>query len=396
MASIFSNGIEKAHERRIEQLRKECTKEGVELVDVKNVTLEEVSSAKASLGSSLTALTGGKVGYDFLQVYTLSYNNQLQYYLQPFNGLTPLPGQHFICVPFSLSNPIQYRIKKNKNLLESIYQGLMNSIPFVSSKAIRVCEWLCENNELQAGLYKTKLPTLKELSHVWMNGATKIELDWTVQACAINKNSTLVTMKTGRYGKKSERTGLRQFMNMTSFVMDLGKNYTGDGTNNVMISNTYLSSYFIKNLINVSQENGEMIYQPNNKIKTIMSKLMKFEDFKKVYLADTLDEKRWGNLEKGALQKFNINKSEVVAAAAMDAMGNMKQAAVFTKDKLYILDNKYELSLDLNDVSTYGGLQGRLETSLKVQLINGDIVEVKVGLISDILDAFFKEYCNII
>ena len=60
MAASFSQSIETSHERREKQLIAECSREGIEFINVQNISLREVSSTKAALGSALTSLVGGK------------------------------------------------------------------------------------------------------------------------------------------------------------------------------------------------------------------------------------------------------------------------------------------------------------------------------------------------
>lgn len=398
MVTSFSESIEVSHERRIEQLRAECNSEKIQFVNVQSISLQEVSSAKASLGSTVTSLVGGKAEYDFLQIYTFSQNGQTQYFLQPFSGLTALPGQHFMVIPVSLKNPIQYRIKKKQSFKESIYQDFMNRIPLISDKKIRVCEWLCVDSEVQKNLKVLKLPILRGISHVWQNGLTKIELGWTFQASAINKDVTLVSMQTGRYGALGERSGLKQFKEISDFVLQYAAKYTGDGSNNVLISNSYLSSYFANKILGDEQEikfSGISEWKPNNIVKAIVTNLLNFENHKKVYLKENIDAKKMKNLENGILKKFNLDPSEVVAAASLDTFGGMKQAAVFTKDRLYISDLDYELSLDLDEVQACIGLKGLLDSNLELISTEGDTIVVKVSLASDFMNAFFKELCKI-
>ncbi len=397
MITSFSESVEKSHERRVEQLRAECNKERMEFINVQEISLRDVNATKAAVGSTVTSLVGGKAEYDFLQIYTLSQDNQIQYFYQPFSGITPLPGQHFKVLPGSLKNPIQYRIKKKQTFKESLYQTYINRIPFLSAKKIRVCEWLCVDAEEQSKFKKLKLPFLREISHVWQDGLTKIELGWTFQANAINQDYTLVNMQTGRYGALGERSGLKQFKEICSFISQFGKHYSGDGSNNVMISNSYLSSSFGKKYLSDEQENrynGTPIWKPVNVVKSIITNLLKFEIHKKVYLLQNIDAKKMKNLKSCVLDKNSIDQSEVIAAAAMDTFGNMKSAAVFTKDKLYISDLEYNLTLDLSEVQACTGLKGLLDSSLELILSNGETTKIQVTLIGDFMNDFFKELCK--
>jgi hypothetical protein len=398
MASPFGQSIETSHERRVEQLRTECQNEGAELINVENISLQEVNSVKASVGSTITSLVGGKADYDFLQLFTIRQNNRIQYYLQPFSGLTALPGQHFMVIPGSIRNPIQYRIKKQQSFRESLYQTYINRIPFFIGKNIRVCEWLCTDSTEQGKLKGLKLPFLREVSHVWQNGLTKIELDWTFQANAINHEYSLVSMQTGRYGVLGERIGLNQFKQISSFVSQIGEYYTGDGSNNVMISNSYLGSLFRNKFLTDDQgsrNNNEPIWNPKHVVKAIITNLLKFERYKKVYLYQDIDEKRMKNLKECVLSKNNIDPSQVIAAAAMDVFGNMKCAAVFMKDKLHISDTDYEKTINLSEVQACNGLKGLTDSSMELILSNGESSKIQVGLMGEFINKFFKEYCRV-
>jgi hypothetical protein len=398
MATPFSQGIETSHERRVEQLKKECSNEGAELINVENISLHEVNSVKASVGSTITSLVGGKAGYDFLQIYMIRQNNRIQYYFQPFSGLTALPGQHFLVIPGSIKNPIQYRIKKQQSFTESLYQTYINRLPFFVGKNIRVCEWLCVDSTEQLKLKGLKLPFLKEISHVWQNGLTKIELEWTFQANAINHEYSLVSMQTGRYGSLGERVGLKQFKQICSFVSQFGEHYIGDGSNNVMISNSYLGSLFRTKFLLDEQENRNNnvpVWNPKHIVRSIITNLLKFERYKKVYLVQDLDDKRRKNLKECVLSKNNIDPSQVIAAAAMDMFGNMKGAAVFMKDKLHISDTDYEHTIQLSEVQACNGLKGFTDSSMELILSDGEITKIQVGLMGEFLNKFFEEYCRI-
>lgn len=397
MASSFGQSIDTAHERRIEQLRKECQNEGAELINVETISLQEVNSIKASLGSAITSLVGGKAAYDYLQLYTIRRNNQIQCYLQPFSGLTVLPGQHFMVIPASLRNPIQYRIKKKQSFKESLYQTYINRIPFFVGKNIRVCEWLCIDSTEQNKLKGSKPRFLRELSHVWQDGLTKIELDWTFQANAINHEFSLISMQSARYGLLSEKCGLNQFRQVCSFVSQFGEQYRGDGSNNVMISNSYLASLFRnKFLTGGPGHDNEPVWKPNQAVKAIITNLLSFDRYKKVYLSSDIDEKRMKNLKEGVLGKNNIDPSQVIAAAAMDMLGNMKCATVFTKDKVYISDTNYEKTIDLSEVQASNGLTGFTDSSMELILSDGEITKIQVGLMGEFISKFFEEYCRLL
>lgn len=79
MPSVFNQSIDTSHERRVEQITAECRSQSIELLDVKNI---------------------------------------IQYFFQPFSGLTPLPGQHFKVIPGSLKYPILI-----SNSLLALYSG---------------------------------------------------------------------------------------------------------------------------------------------------------------------------------------------------------------------------------------------------------------------------------
>ncbi len=252
----------------------------------------------------------------------------------------------------------------------------------------------------QSKLKSSKLPFLRDISHVWQDGLTKIELNWTFQANAIDQEYTLVSMQTGRYGMLGERTGLKQFKQIYSFIEQYGKSNSGDGSNNVMITNSYFSSLFRGKYLldeHVNRNTGVPVWKPQNVVKAIISNKLKFEKYKKVYLIKDIDEKKMKNLKACSLDKYSIDPSEVIAAAAMDTFGNMKYAAVFTKDKLYISDLDYELTLNLSEIQSCNGLKGFTDSSLEVTLSNGETTKLQVGLMGEFINEFMKEisYINL-
>ncbi len=397
MSSIFNQSIDTSHERRVEQITTECRGQGIELLDVKNVPLRDVSAVKSSIGSTVTSLVGGKAQYDFLQIYTMRQGNELQYYFQPFSGLTPLPGQHFKVISGSLKYPIQYGVKKKKSFSDGLYELIMDSIPIVKLKKIRVCEWICEAESEKANLKGIKLPVYKEISNVWQTGTTLINLEWTLQACAIDKAHTLLSMQTGKYGALSEKSGLNQFKQFCGFASNYVEHSAGDGSINALITNSFLSSIFKKNYLSgpkndMPADNIEWLY--TNKVQLIINNLKKFNNLKKLYLIGDINEKKLANLKEFVLDKYGINRNEVIAAIPMDLLGNMKSAAVFTADKLYISSlDEYEYCIDLNNVTGFNGTKGFTESSMELVLADGSVTEVQIELASEVMKAFFTQFC---
>lgn len=397
MANIFSQGMDTAYQRRIEQITAECKSQNIEFVDVKGLVLREVNEVKSTFGSAVTSFVGGNAQYEYLQIYTMRQGSNLQYFLQPFSGLTALPGQHFRVIPGSLKYPIQYGIKKKKSFSDHLYEYSMAHIPGLNLKKIRACEFLSEAESETLNLKRQKLPLLKEVSHVWQNGTTLINLDWTFQACAINQDLTLVSMQTGRYGIFSEKSGLSQFNKFCGFASSYAKHLTGDGSSNVLITNSFLSYIFKKNYLNGKTDNlwGESIeWLQANKVKLIVEHLKKFEHLKKLHLNGDINEKKMANLKECILNKYGVSSDEVIAAVPMDLLGNMKEAAILTADKLYIsVSDEYECCMDLDNVSDYNGLKGFTESTMELVMADGSTTEVKVELASEVMNAFFTQYC---
>ena len=397
MANIFNQSIDIAYDRRVDQIKAECKSLNIELLDVKNISLREVSALKSSIASTVTSFIGGKTGYDLLQIYTLRHKGELQYFLQPFGGLTALPGQHFKVVSGSLKHPVQYGIKRKKSFSDGMYELIMDCIPGVKLKKIRACEWVCEAESETTYLKSIKLPLLKEISHVWQTGTTLINLDWTLQACAVDKDHTLVCMQTGRYGLLSERSGLNRFMQFTGFISGYAGRMAGDGSNNALISNSFLSFLFTKNYMSGPRDGvwvPDVEWLHTNKVKLVINNLKNFNRFKKLYLNGDIDEKKMANLRECILDKQGIEGNEVIAAIPMDLLNNMKSAAVLTADKLYIsyLD-EYECCIDLNDISGYNGTKGFTESIVELVMADGTTTEVRVEAASEVVNAFFEQYC---
>lgn len=397
MSGIFNQSIDTSHERRVAQITAECRGQGIELIDVKDIPLREVSSVKSSIGSTVTSLVGGKAQYDFLQIYTMRHGNEIQYFFQPFSGLTPLPGQHFKVIQGSLMYPVQYGIKNKKSFTEGLYELFMDCIPIVKLKQIRVCEWICEAASEKVYLKSLKLPVMKEISNVWQTGTTMINLEWTFQACAINKDYTLVSMQTGRYGALSDKSGLNQFKQLCIFASKYTEHLVGDGSINALISNSFLSSIFKKNYLSgikndIADVNIEWLH--TNKVELIINNQKKFNNLKKLHLNEDITEKKMENIKKCILDKYGVNRDEVIAAIPMDLLGNMKSAAVFTADKLYISSlDEYEYCIDLNNVSRFNGTKGFTESTMELVLADGSVTEVQIELVSDVMKAFFTQYC---
>ncbi len=137
------------------------------------------------------------------------------------------------------------------------------------------------------------------------------------------------------------------------------------------------------------------MWKPQNIVKSVVSNLIQFENHKKVYLVQNIDEKKMKNLKECSLDKNNIDKSEVIAAAAMDTFGNMKCAAVFTKDKLYISDLNYDITLNLSEIQANNGLKGLTDSSMELVLSNGEVSKIQVNLLGEFMNDFMNEICNV-
>jgi hypothetical protein len=168
---FFDSGARKARERQLESLRKEAAAAGSTITSV----TEDVTE-KSGAGGTLVSMFGGTHDITAIQLIELTTRGIPHVYVQPYNGVAALPGEHHVTLPGSVPAPAVLHAKK-------LFRG-----PKWESPDEGFAEQL---SRAFAGL---------DFAWEWKSGFTVIELAWALQLRASTPSTTEVVLRAGRYG----------------------------------------------------------------------------------------------------------------------------------------------------------------------------------------------------
>lgn len=190
---IIDRGLEKAHERQRQSLITEAQRAGCTILSIQESGDQEKAEG-AAVGTSLKAIFGGKVGTDTVQVMLLETMGMKHLYVQPYSGVSPLPGEHHAVLGGSLPA-----------VLELTPGGFSP-------------EWKSPDKELSKALNKS-FPVLKaaakKCQFEWAVGFGTVKLEWAIQVASLGDGRSHMVMQAGRYGGLTTyEVGFSHFMRM--------------------------------------------------------------------------------------------------------------------------------------------------------------------------------------
>jgi hypothetical protein len=202
-----SHGLEKARIRQRDAIIAEAAKAGARVINLS--TMGDDPSASSALGSTAKAFIGGKVSMDDAQVFTFDSQGFAHVYMQPYDGMNPMPGWHLATLPGSVPHAALLRARSlgRTGWVDRSDQPIdsLDSHPVVSG-AIRSVEWK------------------------WKVGMTEIKLPWTVQMRPTGVGTTEVALRAGRYGGVTTYgIGVAVFLNVSRAVHSLTSGAQVDG-----------------------------------------------------------------------------------------------------------------------------------------------------------------------
>ncbi len=172
--------VQAGRDRQKQALIAEASKAGGQVLEI--VELDAgAAQAGSVVGGSLSAIFGGRLKTDGIQIYRLSTQGWPHVYVQPFSGFNPLPGEHHGSLHGALGSPAIARA----NLRYSDH-------PFDPALGLEVARHLASAPAIRA--------VLKDIVWDWPMGMGKVELDWAVQLRSAGDGTTHVVMQSGRYG----------------------------------------------------------------------------------------------------------------------------------------------------------------------------------------------------
>lgn len=165
----------KARTRQRDSLVEEAAKVGSQVVEVADSV--DASTAGSILGGTLKSLVGGRVKTDFHQALLLRTGATAHLYVQPYQGVQAMPGEHHIVLGGTL--PVA-AILRRKAFGRTQWEGGHGDHAFNRNQAIAAAT---------QGLVWT-----------WKAGFTEIELPWTAQIRPLAGGRAHLVVAAGRYG----------------------------------------------------------------------------------------------------------------------------------------------------------------------------------------------------
>jgi hypothetical protein len=193
---LMSQGIEKAHTRQRDAIVAEAAKVGTRVVNFGVVGDDPTTSGV--LGSMAKVFVGGKVSIDDAQVFTFDSQGFQHSYMQPYDGMNPMPGWHFATLP-----------------------GSVPQAAILAAKSLGRTGWFDRNDATVDGLntHPAMVGVIGGLKWKWKLGTTEIKLPWTLQMRPTGTGTTEVAMRAGRYeGIMTCGVGVQMFLFVCSAV----------------------------------------------------------------------------------------------------------------------------------------------------------------------------------
>ncbi|MEZ4370085.1 MAG: hypothetical protein R3B07_04640 [Polyangiaceae bacterium] len=167
-------------QRQQQGLIEEALKSNARIVEAVDIS-PEGRGLVGTTGSTLKNLFGGKLRIDALQVLRFDSGGWHHCFLQPFSGMSSMPGEHYGVLNGCLAAPAILRPG-----------GVLSGPRWESGYFPEVSQHLNGH----AGL-KT---AVKAIKFQWQTGLGEIDLSWGLQLRSRGDGTTEVVMQAGRYG----------------------------------------------------------------------------------------------------------------------------------------------------------------------------------------------------
>ncbi len=373
---ILGGNLNKMHDKQKESLIKEASKTGLSTRDIIEIG-DEKEGGKKAVSSGIKAIVGGKLAPDFFQVFIFSKD---YLYIQPYSGLTVLPGEHHMILDGTYEEPLVLSD-------EAIFGGP---------------SWRAgKNKELTKQLQKN-YPSLKKLAKKtkfeWAIGMGKIELEWASQVLGLGNGKSHMVLQTGRYGGfTTYEVGFGHF---SELVREMKKLLAGSGReyHNPVFPVSYYS--IARDILmgkspegKTSPKSGDSEQIPE--IKSFQNytdaivKTAKLYAGKKVHVGEYPGKKE-ANVRNHIMPG---SKERILTLFDLTTFGSAKDAFVFCEEKVYIKNIDEQFIINYRDISSVGELMGSLEDKLEIELTTGTVT-VTVESHGEGLKAVFDAIAN--
>ncbi|MEM7181610.1 MAG: hypothetical protein AAF518_11900 [Spirochaetota bacterium] len=375
---ILGDNVKKMHDKQKQSLIKEAAKAQLSIVEVVDIGSEQEGGKKA-VSSTLKAVFGGKLAPDFFQVFLFG---QEYLYIQPYSGITVLPGEHHKICQGSFSEALALTD-------EAIFSGP---------------SWRSDSNKQLNKEIGQNYPALKKISKKtefeWAIGMGKITLEWGAQLFSLGNGTSHVVLQTGRYGGfTTYEVGFSHFQKLSNEIQKVLSN-SETAYQEALYSISYLplaNSFFAgEEEGETTQEYEEMTEEEvpaaasiaetiDRDFAEIIAKSAKKFVGKKVFVGD-FPAKKENNARKYAMSG---SPEKIVALFDLTVFGSAKDAIVLSEERCYIRDIEDPYTIAYEDVVSVGKVLGSLEDKLEIHL-KGSTLEIPVGDHAKAVRAVFR------
>jgi hypothetical protein len=323
----------------------------------------EAANATSAISSSLKSIFGGKLEVDNIQLYRLRKDGFEHFYIQPFSGLNPIPGEHHAILGGNFTHPIA--------LTRTMFGG---------------GKWDTEDKELE-GLLKRDRALKKitdEVKWDWAIGFGTVKLDWTVQMCPMDDGTSHLIVKAGRYGGITTfHVGFELFLILAQHFTNMLPSETLSEKQAFLIEPQYAD--LIRHTLSMGPSETTMesaiTDMPTSKLakgeESPAGGLSDFSDLirsilrplegKKVHV-DHLPSKKEKNVRKHVLPD-NVQDAPIVAVIDITMLfSSAKDAIVFTANHCYAKEIDDTIDFPLSDLMLVYGFTSMLEDKIDVEV----------------------------
>lgn len=371
--SIIESGLQKGYENQRKSLIKQIKEAGFTLVEFSEIESEQ-KKASSAVTSTLKSVVGGKLKPDYWQVYLIENNNRKQVYIQPYSGSAVLPGEHHMYIKGS----IDYAI--------ALDDFTMLGVPIWSSSNTDYAKKL---NKEEKQLKKA----VKEIVFNWPIGASKIDLDWTIQVYSIGNGTSKVVMKTGRYGGiTTYEVGFLELNNVVNELLSIIKN--GSGSRQIPLKNAVYDDMADKIIRTTSQSTNHDFSADNINVeekvegreyKEIIQSTVRPHLSKHVFLSE-IPRKQEMNFRKYVMSDEFSNQS-IVAAFDHTIFKSAKTGVVFTESHCFAKEDDIEVAFELDSLISIKSMEINKDDQIELILTSGNIL-VPIGVHEELIEVF--------
>lgn len=353
--------LQSARQRQKGSILNEAKEASTNIIEVTDYSPE--SDSLSAISSSLKSILGGKLKVDCIHVYRMQKDGFEHFFIQPFSGLNPIPGEHHAIVEGNFRYPLALTRTK-----------------------LGGSNWYTEDDDLKQRLNND--PALKQIvdqvKWEWAIGFGTVKLDWTIQMCPHMDGKSHLVLAAGRYGGVTTfHVGIQTFLSLSQYFANILHRGNQAERQDFLLEPPYAD--LIRSILSVStsSKKQEGILPDTAKSATAFEEAASAEasvDFreiihsalqplegKKVHVVQ-LPEKKEKNVRKYVLPKAVQDVPIVAVIDITMVFSSAKDAIVFTPDHCYAKEVDDAIDFALADLETVHGFTGFLEDKIDIEV----------------------------